>query len=159
QPAASSLLPEKPRTVPPPRQPVVPKPAAKPAQQGPRTTQQRPPAPAPGPAMPPAAVSSVVVDVPVHVPSSGVLHAVDAPGRPSTFTTPGEPSDTPGRPLIVHIPPPDRDRATTLTWMPDATPPELPTPQPQASETLPAGKPRFFELVRNERLSMILEVQ
>src|SRR5262245_50493632 len=159
QPAASSQPPEKPRTVPPPRQPVVPKPAAKPAQQGPRTTQQRPPAPAPGPATPPAAVSSVVVDVPVHVPSSGVLHAVDATGAPVTFTTTGETSDKNDRTLIVHIPPPDRARATTLTWTPDATPPELPTPQPQASETLPAGKPRFFELARNERRSMILEVQ
>src|SRR5262249_62281337 len=46
-----------------------------------------------------------------------------------------------------------------LPWMPDAALPELSTPQQQASETLPAGKLRFFDLARNERRSMILEVQ
>ncbi len=123
------------------------------------TTQRRRPTPAPGPVTPPAAVSSVVVDVPVHVPIGGVLGAVDVTGAPVTFTTSGEIPDKTGRTLIVHIPPTDRDRAITLTWTPDAAPPGLPTPQPQASETLPAGKPRFFDLARNERRTLILEVQ
>src|SRR5262249_46372470 len=107
QPAASSALPEKPRTVS-PRQPIAPKPAAKPAQQAPRAGQQRPSAPAP--VMPPVAASSAAVDVPVHVPVGGMLRAVDATGASVTFTTSGETPDKTGRTLIVHIPPTDHDR-------------------------------------------------
>src|SRR5207249_2419223 len=44
------------------------------------------------------------------------------------------------------------------TWTPEAAMPALPTPQQQASETLPAGKPRFFDLARDARRSMFLEV-
>src|SRR5206468_412250 len=56
-----------------------------------------------------------------------------------------------------HLPPLDHDRAITLTWTPEAAQPALPTPQQQASETLPAGRPRFFDLARDARRSMLLE--
>jgi uncharacterized protein len=158
QPVAASTLPEKSRTVPPARQPAAPKPAAKPAQPAPRAMQQRPPAPAPG--VPPVAGSgAVAVDVPVHVPFGGTLRAVDATGAPVTFTTSDETSDKTGRIITVHIPPTDRDRVIALTWIPEAAPPEFPRLLQQASETLPAGQPRFFNLARDEQRSMLLEVR
>jgi len=159
QPASSATLPEKPRTLPSPRQPVAPKAAAKPAQQGARAVQQKPSAPAPAPVVPPVATSAaVVVDVPVHIPVGGALRAVDATGASVPFMTSGETPDKTGRTLVVHLPPMDHDRVIALTWTPETALPALPTPQQQASETLPAGKPRFFDLARDARRSMLLEV-
>jgi uncharacterized protein len=159
QPAASSALPEKPRTVPQSRQPVAPKPGAKPAPQGSRAVQQRPSAPAPAPVASPVGSAAAVIDVPVHIPVGGTLRVVDATGAPVAFTTSGETPDKTGRTLVVHIPSTDRDRAIALTWTPAAALLELPTPQQQVSETLPASQPRFFDLARDERRSMLLEVQ
>jgi uncharacterized protein len=99
------------------------------------------------------------IDVPVHLPVGGLLHAVDPAGVPVTFTTADETPDKTGRTLTVHFPPSDRERVLALAWTPDTVLPELPRLRQQASDTLPAGQPRFFSLKRDEQRSMRLEVQ
>lgn len=99
------------------------------------------------------------VDVPVQIPDGGVLRVVDATGALVTFTTADDIPAKTGRTFTVHIAPTDQDRALALTWTPEVILPELPTSRPQVSETLPAGKPRFFDLMRGEQRSMLLEVQ
>lgn len=121
------------------------------------------PAPAGQPsAAPPAAPAAAAMDIPLRVPLGGAVTAADAKGAAVPIVFLGEKADQGSRLLTVRIPAAAASRTVVLSWSEsrsadDAAPPPAPAETPR--QTLAAGTPAWFDLIRDGRRSFRLEAE